>query len=62
MSKETAILCKYHLNDSESDKYRHHIGIGVARKGPETYNPGKFEVLPNPAAKTHTTVAYDHAL
>ena len=59
VSVETAILCKYHLNTDVVDKYRHYIGVGVARSGPETYDPDNVQVLPDAVAETHTATNYD---
>ena len=60
-STDNAILCTYYNNSNQANDYRHYIGIGVARKGPEP-KPKNEQVLPDPAAQPHTAIEYDAAL
>ena len=65
-SKESAILCKYHQAGSEPNKYRHYIGVGVARSGPETYDPdvvgGDPTMFGPPSPKATTRVTDDSTI
>ena len=62
---DTIDLARYNNYMSWSNPYRHYIGIGVVRYGPETYNPKKSSrnssagVENKAKAEVHTAVLYE---